>query len=349
MAYSTISKPGLYFNTVTYSGTGSAQSITGVGFRPDWLWIKHRENGSNHKLQDVVRGSTKVIGSNEQAAEATVTQGVTSFDSDGFSLGTDASVNGTGSAGIVAWNWLAGGSQGSSNTDGSINTTYTSANTTAGFSISLYTGTGSAGTIGHGLGSTPKMMIVKCTSNSDTWAVYHVKVGATKYMELDASTGEQTSTVPWNDTAPTNSVFTVGNWSATNGSGRTYVAYCFAEKTGYSKFGEYTGNGNADGAFIYTGFRPAWVLGKRTDSSNNWFLFDNKRDPSNLTQRKLRPDTSAAENNNSSKAIDIYSNGFKIKNSDAEFNASGGTYIYMAFAEEPLVANVGQGIPATAR
>ena len=153
MAYTTINKSTDHFNTVTYSGTGSAQSITGVGFRPDWLWIKHREDVSNHKLQDVVRGSTKVIGSNETSAEATVAQGVTSFDSDGFSLGTDASVNGTGAAGIVAWNWLAGGSQGSSNTDGAINTTYTSVNTTAGFSISKYTGTGSSTTIGHRLGS----------------------------------------------------------------------------------------------------------------------------------------------------------------------------------------------------
>ena len=347
MAYTTINKSKSYFNTVSYSGTGSAQSITGVGFRPDWLWIKHREDVSNHKLQDVVRGSTKVIGSNENSAEATVAQGVTSFDSDGFSLGTDASVNGTGAAGIVAWNWLAGGSQGSSNTAGSINTTYTSVNTTAGFSISKYTGTGSAGaTIGHGLGVVPKMIIVKSLSTASDWRVQHGSLGATKALDLNSNALANTTNGNWNNVEPTNQVFTVGSFAATNGNGDNHIAYCFAEIDGYSRFGQYTGNGNADGTFIYTGFKPTWVMGKRTDSANNWFLFDSVRDPHNLTQRKLRPDTTAAENNNSSKAIDILSNGFKIKNSDAEFNANGGNYIFMAFGQSIVGSN---NIPATAR
>lgn len=350
MAYTTINKSTAYFNTVTYSGTGSAQSITGVGFRPDWLWIKHREDVSNHKLQDVIRGSTKVIGSNETDGEATVAQGVTSFDSDGFSLGTDASVNGTGAAGIVAWNWLAGGSAGSSNTAGSINTTYTSVNTTAGFSISKYNGNGTSGaTIGHGLGVVPKVIIVKrIDANGYSWAYGQTDLASnwSKNLHLNENGAVETSTTIWNDAAPTNQVFSVGNNTKVNTNGGTYIAYCFAEKPGYSRFGAYTGNGNADGTFIYTGFKPAWVLGKRTDSANNWFLFDTVRDPFNLTQRKLRPDTNAAENNNSSKAIDIVSNGFKIRNSDAEFNASSGTYIYMAFGQSIVGSN---NIPATAR
>ena len=351
MAYTTINKSTDYFNTVSYSGTGSAQSITGVGFRPDWLWIKHREDVSNHKLHDVIRGSTKVLGSNETSAEATVAQGVTSFDSDGFSLGTDASVNGTGAAGIVAWNWLAGGSQGSSNTDGSINTTYTSVNTTAGFSIVSYTGNATSGaTIGHGLGAVPKMIITKNRDEgggNQDWCVYHVSVGANKGMFLNLSNSPDTNAKYFNDTTPTSSVFTVGNNLGTNGSGDNMIAYCFAEKTGYSKIGSYTGNGNADGTFVYTGFKPAWIMGKRYDNTNNWYIFDSVRDPYNLTQRYLRADTNSAEINNSSKAIDIVSNGFKIKNSDGEFNASGGTYLYMAFAEAPLVGS--NNIPATAR
>ncbi len=349
MAYTTIDKSTNYFNTVSYSGTGSAQSITGVGFRPDWLWIKHREDVSNHKLQDVVRGSTKVIGSNEDTAEATVAQGVTSFDSDGFSLGTDASVNGTGAAGIVAWNWLAGGSQGSSNTDGSINTTYTSVNTTAGFSISQYTGTGASGaTVGHGLGAAPGLIFIKnISANSTNWGVYHKSLGGTKALFLDLSAQADTNSKYFNDTNTTSSVFTLGNYNDENSSGENHIAYCFAEKTGYSKFGSYTGNGNADGPYIYTGFRPAWVLGKKTDGTNNWYVFDTVRDPHNLTQRKLRPDTNAAENNNSSKAIDIYANGYQIKNSDAEFNEADGAYIYAAFAEMPIVSS--GNIPALAR
>ena len=230
MAYTTINKSTDYFNTVTYSGTGSAQSITGVGFKPDWLWIKHREDVSNHKLQDVVRGSTKVIGSNETDAEATVAQGVTSFDSDGFSLGTDVSVNGTGAAGIVGWNWLAGGNQGSSNTAGSINTAYTSVNTTAGFSISKYTGTGSNATVGHGLGVVPKVILIKNLSQANNWAMYHASVGNTKSIQLDGNGAPATSAAYWNNTTPTSSVFTISTGADVNTSGDNYIAYCFAEK-----------------------------------------------------------------------------------------------------------------------
>ena len=241
---------------------------------------------------------------------------------------------------------------GSSNFAGSIQSTV-SAGSTQAFSIVSYTGNGSAGaTIGHGLGATPGMIIQKIRSSTGNWLVYHHKntsAPETDFLRLNTTDATADEATIFNDTAPTSSVFSVGTENTINGNGVTCIAYCFAEKKGYSKFGSYTGNGNADGAVVYTGFKPAWVLGKRTDSANNWYLFDTVRDPFNLTTKKLRPDTSAAENDNSSKAIDILSNGFKIKNSDAEFNASSGTYIYMAFAEEPLVANVGQSIPATAR
>ena len=348
MAYTTINKQTDYFNTKTYSGTGSAQSITGVGFRPDWLWIKHREDVSNHKLQDVIRGSTKVIGSNENSAEATVAQGVTSFDSDGFSLGTDASVNGTGAAGIVAWNWLAGGSQGSSNTDGTINTTYTSVNTTAGFSICTWTGTGANGTIGHGLGAKPEMIIVKNYSAAQNWCVYHSGLGGTeghKALYLDLNYNEVDQTGFWNDTASTSSVFSVGTNTNTNGSSASMIAYCFAPKTGYSKFGSYTGNGNVDGTFVYTGFKPAFILTKASTANDNWTLWDNKRGSSNVVQSMLRADATNAETNSSTYQVDLLSNGFKWRASDSKINASS-PYIYTAFGQSIVGTN---NIPATAR
>ena len=275
--------------------------------------------------------------------------GVGSFTSDGFGIfsgtgGTTTNYN-TNNINYVAWNWLAGGSQGSSNTDGSTNTTYTSVNTTAGISISTYTGTGSAATIGHGLGAVPKMMLVKCRSNADTWAVYHADVGATKYLELDTTAAAQTSTQPWNDTAPTSSVFTVGDWSATNGSSRTYVAYCFAEKTGHSKFGKYTGNGNADGVFVHTGFKPSWLMVKRYDGgANNWLILDNKRDPINQMGKGLLPDATNAEA--SGYHCDFLSNGFKFRLSGSGENGSGYTYIYAAFGQSLVGTN---NIPCTAR
>ena len=344
-----IDKPNLHFNTLLYTGNGSANnSITGVGFAPDLVWQKRRDGNNDHVWFDKVRGATKVIQSAGTGAEQTSSsnQDTQSLDSDGFTVGTPSSFGGINANGgtSVAWNWKAGGA-GSSNTDGSINTTATSVNTTAGFSISTYTGTGSAATVGHGLGSTPKMMLVKCRSNADTWAGYHVDVGATKYMELDTTAAAQTSTQPWNDTGPTSSVFTVGNWSATNGSGRTYVAFCFAEKQGYSKFGKYIGNGNVSGTFVYTGFSPAFVMTKRSDNTSDWLICDNKRPGYNVINKKLFPNQTQAEDSYDS--FDFVSNGFKIRSSGSGHNASGGTFIYMAFAENPIVGT--NNVAATAR
>jgi len=338
-----INKPSDYFNTVLYSGTGSAQSITGVNFQPDLVWIKGRNNGNYHRWFDVVRGVPNYIGSNATDAEASDATQFTSFDSDGFTLSTGGATNGSGYT-FASWNWLANGT-GSSNTDGSITSTV-SANTTSGFSIVSYTGTGSAGTLGHGLGSTPKMIIVKCRSDADTWAGYHVDVGATKYMELDTTAAAQTSTQPWNDTEPTSSVFTVGNWSATNGSSRTYIAYCFAEKKGFSKFGSYTGNGSTEGTFVYTGFKPAFVIYKKSSASgSDWIMVDNKRNTFNVLNKELYSNVSTAEG--TVDLLDFTSNGFKCRRSHTSQNESGQTYIYMAFAENPLVGT--NDIPATAR
>jgi hypothetical protein len=256
MAYTTINKSTDYFNTKLISGNGGTQSLTGVGFKPDFTWIKSRSRVDPHSLTDIVRGVASQLDSSLTNAPTTHSDAITSFNSDGFSLGSQADVNRSGTT-FASWNWLAGGSQGSSNTDGSINSTYTSANTTAGFSIVKYTGNGSNGaTIGHGLGVVPKMILVKCTSDSENWRVYHHKLGATKYLQLNGTGAETTSNSMWYDTAPTSSVFSVGSSGTTNGSGETYIAYCFAEKTGYSKFGSYTGNNNNDGSFIYTGFKP---------------------------------------------------------------------------------------------
>jgi len=346
MAYTTIDKPADYFNTKLYSGNSTDDTaITGVGFQPDWLWIKERTNTSGHQLQDVIRGATKQLFSNDSQAEATNTTKVKSFDSDGFTLGTSGSVNVSGDT-YVAWNWLASNTT-ASNSDGSITSTV-SANTTAGFSIVSYTGNGTAGaTIGHGLGVAPSMIIAKRRSGVENWAVYHQSRGASKYINLDTTTAEQSSTSRWNGTEPTSSVFSVNTHGSVNGNGDTYIAYCFAEKKGYSKFGSYTGNGNADGTFIYTGFKPAWVLIKQSSASGEeWQLLDNKRNTFNPTNTALFPSGSVAENSGNDRS-DFLSNGFKCRSTSAGVNSSGATYIYMAFAENPFVTST--GIPSCAR
>ena len=344
MSYITF-QPSDYFNTLLYSGNGSTQSITGVGFQPDLIWGKNRSATWNHILTDAVRGANKQISSNLSNAESSNTGEFTAFGSDGFSVGTGSTLNGSGNN-IVSWNWKANG-QGSSNTDGSINTTYTSANTTSGFSISTYTGTGSAATIGHGLGVAPKWILVKRLSASDAGVVYHSAIGATKYLTINSSNAEATSSAIWNDTAPTTSVLSIGTNTAVNASGSTYVAYCFAEKTGFSKFGSYTGNGEAsDNAFIYTGFKVGWVMIKATDV-DEWRIYDNKRaNPFNVIDVRLKANSSDAESSGNNEC-DFLSNGIKIRSNSGGVGSSGQEYIYMAFAEAPLVSS--NGVPAVAR
>jgi len=348
MAYTTINKSTDYFNTKLWTGTGSsgAKGVTGVGFQPDFLWIKNRSASQEHWLADAVRGTTKFIESNSSNAESSDgATGLASFDSDGFTLGTGSNRTNQSGSDMVAWNWKAGGGQGSSNTDGSINTTYTSVNTTAGFSISQYTGTGATATIGHDLGVVPKMIIIKQTNTTRNWVVGHDSIGWTKYLYLDSTNAQGTGNL-FNDTAPTNQVFSVVNDGGVNASGGTYIAYCFAEKTGYSKMGSFIGNGNADGTFAYLGFRPAFILVRASNLTTNWHLYDNKRDPINPADTILRANSSNVDATNSEFAYDFVSNGFKARSSGSEFNGSGNTFIYYAVGQSLVGSN---NVPCTAR
>ena len=341
MAYTTIDKSSLHFNTKLYTGTGSSNSITGVGFQPDWVWIKNRGNTESHALFDAVRGVTKRIASNSTGAEETNANTVTAFGTDGFTVGTNAGVNGNGIS-TVAWNWKAGNSAGSSNTDGSTSSTV-SANTTSGFSIVKYTNpsSGSPFTVGHGLGAAPKMIIIKNLSSAQTWGVYHASVGFGKYLRLDSTAAEASANLVTATSATTFSAY-----QDHHSTGNELIAYCFTPIKGFSKFGSYTGNGNADGTFIYTGFKPAFALVKRSDSSNNWNLYDNKREGFNGGDEPLFADLNNSESTDTGR-IDFLSNGFKIRTTNSQVGASGGTYIYMAFAKAPLVGS--NNVPCTAK
>ena len=355
MAYTTIDKPTDYFNTKLYTGTGATHNITGVGFQPDWSWLKCRSNLEGHELYDSVRGVTKMLTSNGTSAESTQSTALTSFDSDGFTLGSDFEVNASGRT-FVSWNWLAGGTA-SSNTDGDITSTV-SANTTAGFSIVKYTGSSTnPSTVGHGLGTTPSMIIVKNTSTSGRdWVIWHKSLGgasSTDDLLVFTTSAKITSSGYWGSSAPSSTTFGVGNTNNNNANGDNHIAYCFAEKKGFSKFGSYTGNGNnSDGTFVYTGFKPAWIMVKRTDTAGHyWPIMDSVRSPYNEISKQLYASISDAEYDNAPNNADFLSNGFKLYHSATpspdNTNASGGTYIYMAFAENPFVTST--SIPCTAR
>ena len=342
-----INKPDEYFNTNLWTGNGTtATGITGVGFQPDMTWIKERSQIRSHVLFDVIRGATVQLNPNDSASDATVAESLQSFDSDGFTVGNATSVNQSGET-YVGWNWIANGTA-SSNTDGSITSTV-SANTTSGFSIVSYTGTGSLATVGHGLSASPSYIVIKDRDNGTyDWFVYHKSLGATKFLRQNGTDAEATSSALWNDTEPTSSVFTIGgSFAGGNTNGNTYIAYCFAEKKGFSRFGSYVGNGNADGTFVYTGFKPAFVMVKVTNDGDNWHIIDNKRDPFNTMDSHLFANLTTAETTTSSYNFDMLSNGFKARSTNNAFNASGKPYIYMAFAENPLVGT--NNIPATAR
>jgi len=343
MAYTTIKKPSDYFNTVLYTGDDSSnRGITGVGFQPDLVWNKTRNQAFNHYLFDSVRGAGQLIFPNDTAAEQDKSAEFISFDSNGFTVTQNAGSLGINwsSANYANWCWL-GANGTASNTDGDITSTV-SANTTSGFSIVSWTGTGANATVGHGLGIAPKFLIVKNRSSATSWGV-QTSTGAGFEMNLNNTEAQTATSVYWNSTNPTSSVFSVGTNAATNNSGDNMIAYCFAEVKGFSKFGSYTGNGSTDGAFIYTGFKPAWLMVKRTDIGDGWTIVDNKRNTYNLVTQRLQAQVSDAES--ALDLIDFTSNGFKNRNNFVSWNSSGGTYIYMAFAEEPLVGDN----PATAR
>jgi|TARA_R100000455_G_scaffold15404_1_gene7406 hypothetical protein len=344
MAYTTIDDPTIHFNTKLYTGTGSSNAVTGVGFQPDWVWIKNRSTTGNHALFDVINGVTKYVNSNTNYGLQTSAPTVTSFDSDGFTVGSSADLNGSGNS-IASWNWLAGGSA-SSNSNGSI-TSSVSVNTTAGFSIVRFSGTGSLGTVGHGLGAVPDVLFFKRLDTTGAWASYHKPLGATKYMRLDSTSAQITASDEFNDTEPTSTVFTVATDGGVNASGTdNMLVYCMTEIKGYSKFGSYTGNGDVDGTFVYTGFRPAWVMTKESSGTGHWRIRDNKRfDQTNPIDKVLYANASTTETDEDN--TDFLSNGFKLRTTGGENNGSGDTYIYLAFAESPFVNS--SGIPCNAR
>jgi len=347
MAYTTINKSTDHFNTKLYSGTGAIQTVSGVGFEPSWIWTKSRTNTGNHQITDQVRGLTKYIRTNATNAEDTKTNAVTAVNSDGFVLGADSSndINASGQT-YVSWNWKANGA-GSSNSDGDTTATV-SANTTSGFSM-VYYNTGGSGTqsMGHGLGSAPELIITKPTQNTESWYVYSKTLTHSNILKLNATDASSSSGVY--AYAPTDSVFSVSN-SAIGGYNGV-MSYCFKSIKGFSKFGSYTGNGSADGTFVYTGFKPAFTLIKRSaGGTESWYINDNKRSATGGTNPNhyyLLPNDSAAEGTSTSLKIDLLSNGFKIRNTDTSYNTSGSTYIYMAFAEAPLVGS--NNVPANAR
>ena len=350
MAYTTINKSSEHFNTKLYSGNGSTQSVTGVGFQPDFTWVKNRTDGSTPNLiVDVIRGygtSGKTLTTNETTSEQSnsstdrfVDNGATA---DGFTVGNSTYTNGS-SKNYASWNWKANGA-GSANTDGDINSTV-SANTTAGFSIVKYTGNGNDdASVGHGLGVAPKIIFFKNLSSSNNWRVQYSFVdGSRDRLQLNTTASKYDSS---NVTANSNNLFYLDTGGEQNASGDNFIAYCFAEKTGYSKFGSYTGNGNNDGTFVYTGFKPAFVMIKSSSDSSTWHLADNKRIGYNPLNYRAQPNNNNAEYTGVEIYSDFLSNGFKLRNQDTDTNGAR-TYIYMAFAEAPLVGS--NGVTAKAR
>ena len=320
-----------------YTGNGSTQTITNASaFKPDLVWNKGRSSAVDNCLTDSVRGTSSQLVSNTTGAQLSLTNQVTAFNSNGFSLGAD-NLGYSNFSGItyVGWQWQAGQSSGVSNTDGSITTTI-SASATAGFSVIKFTGTQANATIGHGLGVAPKMVIVKTYGGGTRgWRVYHASVGNTKYLILNDTSAETTDSTAWNNTTPTSTVISLGANGETNNGGSLMIAYAWAEIAGFSKFGSYTGNGSADGPFIATNFAPKFVLVKRTDSSTNgfWNVYDSARNGYNDDNDVLYPNSSSAED--SVQHIDLLSNGFKCRNATYP-NTSGATYIYACFASNPF-------------
>jgi hypothetical protein len=329
-------------DAVLWTGNNTARTISGLNFSPDLVWIKNRSTAQSHTLYDTIRGATKALIPNGTDSELTLTDFLTAFTSDGFSIGTDNNPNGSGN-GVVGWAWDAGTST-VTNTAGSI-TSQVRANASAGFSVVTYTGTGSAATVGHGLGVAPSLLICKGRQESGSngnWLVYHSSLGNTKYLILNATDAQGTSSGAWNNTSPTSTTFSIGTFTGANSTGGN-ICYAFAPVSGYSSFGSYVGNGSSsDGPFVYTGFRPKWLLVKETTNSNNWFLLDATRSPYNYVGDTLWPNLSNQENdtsinpNTTYNNFDFLSNGFKPRSVYSGTNRSAGTYIYAAFAESPF-------------
>ena len=348
MAYTTIDDPTIYFNTVLYTGDGNdGRTVTGVGFQPDWVWAKERSDSSSHKLSDSVRGATKEIESNNSGAEGTNSSGLQSFDSDGFTVGTSVAWN-QSSQTMVSWNWKAGGSA-SSNGDGNIASSV-SANTAAGFSIATWTGSGSSGTIGHGLGAAPELSFIKQRTGTQDYNTQATVLGYSKYLILNGNNASANTSGAVISSVSTTTI-SVDNNGYVNAASNNYVGYFFASVQGHSKISRYTGNGNADGPYVHLGFRPAWLLIKKTSAVGDWTIYDNARDGGYLDQpiyKLLDANLSSAEYSSyANYQIDFVSTGFKIRNSLGGINSNGDTFIYMAFAESPFVNS--NGVPTNAR
>ena len=350
MAYTNIDDPSAYFQTKIYTGDGqNNRAITYDGnsdMQPDFLWFKLRSTTGNHILLDSSRGSSKYIRSNNDAAESTTDTLLKSFDSDGFTVGDNASTN-YNTYTLVSWGWKANGGTTASNTDGSLTSTV-QANQDAGFSIVTFTGNGTDGaTVGHGLGVVPAMVLFKCrdTGNTDL-RTYHQSISPTNAVSLNSGGAEYSASSRFGGTF-TSTLLKVENDTGVNRNTSPMIAYCWAEKQGYSKFGSYVGNGNADGAFVYTGFKPAFVITKVTDDARDWRMWDAARDTFNVVEKYLTPNTTGTEGTTSTLNIDFLSNGFKLRGNHVSTNQSGKTFIYMAFAENPFVTST--GTPTTAR
>ena len=358
MAYTTIDKPGDYFNTIVYEGNednSGIQAQTGVGFQPDLVWVKNMEGAYGHIWVDSVRGVGQTLTSRSTAAEEDEAGTVEVFGSDGFTVGQASQAGGPAvnqdEKDHVAWCWkceTAFSNDASATSVGSIDSVG-KVNTTAGFSIVSYTGTGANATIAHGLGAKPQVIIAKSRDTAQNWLVQHkYSIGSdgwTDSLVLNLTNAADDDASYWNDTEPTSTVFSVGSSALSNKSSDAMIAYCFAEKQGYSKFGSYTGNGNAnDGTFVYTGFAPAFVMAKRTDSTSQWCMVDNKRPGYNIAVNTIFANSSEVEATDL--GVNLLSNGFK-EDTTNNLGASGGSYIYMAFAENPFVTST--GVPATAR
>ena len=342
-------QPKDHFTTKLYTGNGGNQTITGVGFQPDFAWFKSRDANNSHALVNSVLGTTKVLYTDTSGAETTIS--AQTFNGDGYALVQDAGANSINSNGSskVAWNWKAGTTSGLSG--GTITPSGYSFNATSGFSIIKYVGNSTQGaTVPHGLGAAPKMIIIKSSSHGEQWVIGHNRINPTNswdyYLHFTTGSAGQNNN-RFGNVYPTSTLFTLGSEDQVNGN-KTYIALCFAEKKGFSRIGSYIGNGNASGPMIYTGFKPAWTLIKESsDTGESWVIHDNKRSTGNMVNEILSPNSSyQEEGNHSTKGLDFYADGFKIRNTDGAFNTNGNTYIYMAFAQEPLVSS--NDIPATA-
>ena len=331
-------QPSDFFKPLLYTGNGSTQTISGAGFQPDFTWIKG-DNSEYHRAYDSVRGATKEIYPNANLGEGTNANSLTSWNADGFAVGTETGVN-TNTDDYSAWNWKAGTSSGLSG--GTITPSAYSINTTSGVGIYQYAGTSSNGTIAHGLGTAPECVIVKKFSAADSWWVYHQGTGAGKYMVLDTTAAPVTNSAAWNDSAPTDTLIhlgTAGNTNSSSGS-PTYIMYAFAPVKGFSSFGKYYGNNNDDGPFIYTGFRPAFLMVKQSNDVGDWLIMDDKRVGYNPDNNYFKANATSASQGAANKC-DILSNGFKPRSSGAghDLNGASDTYNYMAFAEFPMVSS----------